>query len=95
VLRHIVLFTVKEENRDELDSLIEDLRTLQQRVPQVRRAICGPAIGGTGYDAALVVELDDRAALPAYREHPEHLPSLQRLRAIAHRVDVADIETPD
>jgi Stress responsive A/B Barrel Domain len=37
------------------------------------------------------VDVADEAALGTYREHPSHQPALERLRAIASQIVVADI----
>ena len=36
--------------------------------------------------------MDDQQALERYRSHPAHIPIVERMRVIAERIEVADIE---
>jgi hypothetical protein len=92
LIRHVVVFTVAEAHRHELDALIEELRALPGEIAEIEALACGRSLGATGFDAALTVDVADEAALAAYREHPAHQPSLQRLRAVASQIVVADID---
>jgi hypothetical protein len=91
VIRHIVIFSVEAGRRNELDVLIEELLTLRGEIDEIEAIACGRSLGATGFDAALTVDVADEAALGAYREHPAHQPVLERLRAIASQIVVADI----
>jgi Stress responsive A/B Barrel Domain len=91
VIRHIVVFSVAESCRTELDVFIEELLTLPGEIDEIEAIACGRSLGATGLDAALTVDVADEAALGTYREHPSHQPALERLRAIASQIVVADI----
>jgi Stress responsive A/B Barrel Domain len=86
---HVVLFTLREGDRAQLEPLLDDLRMLE-RLPMVQLLICGRAATGSRYDAGLVVKVAAWADLQAYREHPDHLPVVERLRTLAATLDVAD-----
>ena len=58
----------------------------------VERLAAGVNGTGTGYDVALVVELDGRDALAEYRAHPDHEPVLARSSQICRAVEVADFD---
>jgi hypothetical protein len=91
VLRHIVVFSVESARLAELDQLIDDLRALADEIDEIDAIACGRPLNATEYDAALTVDVADEAALTAYREHPAHQPVLERLRAVASTIVVADI----
>jgi Stress responsive A/B Barrel Domain len=91
MIRHIVVFSVEGARRTELDELIADLRALADEIDEIEAIACGRPLNATEFDAALTVDVADEAALTAYREHPAHEPVLERLRAIASTIVVADI----
>lgn len=71
MVRHIVLWNLKEENKEEnaaaikaaLEALVGQIEGL--RMAQVNRCY-------NGYDLCLYSEFDSREALLYYREHPLH-----------------------
>lgn len=91
VLRHIVLFTLADDQAPEAEQLLADLEALPSRVPEIRGLMLGRLINEGGHQFALTVDLDDVDALTRYREHPDHVPAAQRLRALSSEVVVADI----
>ena len=91
MIRHIVVFSVETAHLAGLDQLIDDLRALADEIDEIDAIACGRPLNATEYDAALTVDVADEAALTAYREHPAHQPVLERLRAIASTIVVADI----
>ena len=77
----------------ECDSLLAELRALKH-IPGVIEVVCSTNMASTEHHAALTVDVEGVEALAAYREHPDHLPVLERLRSLARRLEVADIEAP-
>jgi hypothetical protein len=67
-------------------------RSLVGRVPAVRDLQCGCNLSNRadGMTHGIVVTLDDHAALPAYLEHPAHVPVAEALKA-----DLADLRVMD
>jgi Stress responsive A/B Barrel Domain len=86
-----VVFSVESTRLSELDDLIDELRALAGEIDEIEAIACGRPLNATEFDAALTVDVADEAALTAYREHPAHEPVLERLRAIASTIVVADI----
>lgn len=91
MIRHIVLFTLKPEAAGELPALLAALQELPATVSQVLDLACGENLAASPYTAALTVDVAGERALEEYRAHPEHQPVLEWLRAVADRIDVADI----
>jgi hypothetical protein len=94
VTRHVVVWTMKAGAEARLAPLMESLRGLPREIPQIHELTCGPAQNTNGFDAALVVDFADTAALAAYREHPAHAPILTDLRELAQTIAVVDYEVP-
>ena len=91
MIRHIVVFSVADDARGELDALIEELAALPGQIDVIEALSVGPPINAGGYDCALTVDVLDEDALRAYRDHPAHQPVVEHLRRIASEVVVADI----
>ena len=87
---HIVRFemgSLDDERRAELEEALRGLAAIEQVAwLRVSRDIDDPEVTG------LITGFRDRDDLDVYREHPDHLPVLQRMRELrvpAVRLDVA------
>jgi hypothetical protein len=92
MIRHVVLWTMEEERRHELDDLLIELRELPRKIKEIVALTAGRPLNESPLDAALCVDVSDLDALRRYREHPEHRPVLQHLLEVASEVVVADYE---
>lgn len=90
MIRHVVLFTLKEPAQPTLDELLAELEDLRGAIPEIRSLVCGRNVASTPHSAVLTVDVDDERALRTYREHPAHQPVLVRLRDLAERIEVVD-----
>lgn len=91
MIRHIVMFSVAKDARDQLPVLIEDLGALHVKIDVIEALAVGRPLNATEFDCALTVDVADEDALQAYREHPAHQPVLKRLRSAATQILVSDI----
>jgi hypothetical protein len=74
-----------------------ELEALAGKIPDIRRIAFGPnqAPGGTEWPWALVVLLDDMAAVKRYADHPAHVDVVQRVLAPIRAGRLAvDVEVP-
>ena len=96
VLRHIVLFSFKDEvPATERAAILDALRGLKASVPSLRSLDVGENISparAQGYTHVLHETFDDRAGLEAYAAHAAHLPVLARIRAAAAQLIAVDVE---
>jgi hypothetical protein len=92
MLRHVVIWSVSESHRDELDRILQELRELPERIEEIEGLSAGALLNESALDAALCVDLADADALERYRSHPAHQPVLARLRDAASQLIVADYE---
>ena len=75
MIEHLVLFRWSADASPEaIAQAMDGLRALRGQIPGIRDLTCGEDFGtrAQGYTHALVVRLDDRAALEAYGPHPAH-----------------------
>ncbi len=92
MIRHIVLFSLTDDSGPEGLELLASLEALPDRLPEIRGLMLGRLINDTGqHQFAMTVDLDDAEALARYREHPDHVPVVEQLRALASEIVVADI----
>jgi hypothetical protein len=92
VLRHIVLFTLTDDTSSDAEQLLASLESLPEQISEIRGLMLGRLINESGrHQFALTVDLDDAAALERSREHPDHVPVTEQLRALSSEVVVADI----
>jgi hypothetical protein len=96
VIRHIVMWNVRGDTREEKQANIERLQrsfhSLRGRVPGLLHLEIGVDASRIDYacDVVLVSDFASRAALQAYATHPEHLrvkAELGDMRTHRHQVD--------
>jgi quinol monooxygenase YgiN len=98
LIKHIVMWNVRGESRDERSvnsaRLKREFESLRGRIPGLLRLEIGVDLSQVDYacDVVLYSEFESQAALDAYALHPEHLrvrESLGDLRTARHQVDYA------
>lgn len=72
MVKHIVMWNLTDKDKVAENGAImkQKLEALVGVVPGLLRAEVG--VGFNGYDVALYTELEDRAALAVYADHPAH-----------------------
>jgi Stress responsive A/B Barrel Domain len=92
-LLHIAWFRFKPGvSSERIEHHLVACRELMGRVPVVRDLQCGSNLSdrAAGMTHGIVVTLADYAALPAYLEHPAHIPV-----ATALKEDIAELRVMD
>ena len=81
MIRHIVMFKIKEEYKSEIPQLVENFYGMKGRIEGMVNLEAGADFLGSerSYDLALITEFTDRAAFDAYQTHPVHLPVKKRM----------------
>ena len=98
MIRHIVCWTFQSTDPDEraaaLAGMRERLEPLPSVVPGLRSLVVRADLGDTesNWDVVLVSEHDDRAALAAYTDHPEHLAAASFVRSVVAERACVDVE---
>jgi hypothetical protein len=99
MLRHVVAFRFADGTTEEdRVRIIDGLRALPGRIPEIRRYAFGPDLGLAegNFDFAVVADFDDREAYERYAQHDAHQALLrEQIRPVlADRVAV-QYETDD
>ncbi len=84
MIRHIVLFKIKEEYKAEIPQLVKNFYTMLGKVEGLLSLEAGADILGSArsYDLALICTFADRAAFDAYQTHPAHMPVKKRMHEV-------------
>jgi hypothetical protein len=75
VLRHVVLLhLVPDRAAGAVDAIVEALRALPARIPELRsyEVAVDAGLDGSNADIVVLATFDDEAGFVAYRDHPQH-----------------------
>lgn len=94
MIRHIVMFKIKEEYKEEIPQLVENFRGMKGRIEGMLDLEAGADILGSerSYDLALVTLFENREAFDAYQTHPVHLPVKKRMHEVRSASVACDYE---
>ena len=93
MLKHIVMFKLKEEDFDQNVLELKDrLDKLNNKIPQLEHLESGINISQSpsAFDLALVTTFKDEKALDLYRKHPDHVAVVKLIKEITDDVKVVD-----
>lgn len=84
MIRHIVLFKIKDEFKDEIPALAKNFYTMLGKVEGLLSVEAGGDFyrSERSYDLALITTFKDRAAFDAYQTHPAHMPIKKRMHEV-------------
>lgn len=88
MLRHIVSWKLTGEDVAEVDAQVEriasDLESLVGRIPEILslRVVRNVVNPGTNFDAAVIADFEDAAALETYISHPAHVDAAGYLKSV-------------
>jgi len=95
MLKHIVMFDFKDENKEEnLVKTKEMLEALLDKVPTLKSMEVGINISqeSRAMDLSLYSEFDNEEGLKLYANHPEHLKVVEFIKSVAIASKVSDYE---
>lgn len=72
MIRHIVLWKFRPDTAAEQARFLEGLRGLQGVIPDLLTSAVARSVGEGNYDAVLVADFADLAALKRYQNDPRH-----------------------
>ena len=81
MIRHIVMFKIKDEYREEIPQLVKNFYGMKGKIEGMVNLEAGADFlhSDRSYDVALITEIDYREAFDAYQNHPVHLPVKKRM----------------
>ena len=94
-VRHVAWLRFKDGvSAERIEDHMAACRSLIGRVPVLQNLECGPNLTDRagGFTHCIIVSLPDRDALPAYLDHPDHVPVAEALVADVAELRVMDVE---
>ncbi len=97
MIRHIVLFKIKDEYKSEIPQLVKNFYGMKGKIEGLVNLEAGADFlhSDRSYDVALVTEFVSREALDAYQTHPVHLPVKKHMGEVRVSSVACDYEIPD
>jgi len=95
MLKHILLFKFKEENKAKnAEELKDRLNGLKAHIPELLKMEAGVNTGKSprAWDVSLYSEFKDFAALDVYQKHPAHLEVVKFVDMVCEDRHVVDYE---
>ena len=94
MIKHIVMFKLINKNKENLEKVVNALKTLESNID----VLCSAEIGinfnksDRNYDIVLITKFKDRNTLKTYETHPKHLPVVETVRSLCSGSVVVDYE---
>lgn len=94
MIRHIVMFKIKDEYRSEIPQLVKNFYGMKGRIEGMLDLEAGQDVLGSerSYDLALVTLFEDMDAFRAYQTHPVHMPVRKRMHEVRSASVACDFE---
>ena len=89
MIRHIVLFKIKDEYKAEIPQLVQNFYGMKGKIEGMLDLEAGKDVlhSERSYDLALITLFDSMESFRAYQTHPVHLPVKKRM----HEVRVSSV----
>jgi hypothetical protein len=94
-VRHVAWLRFKDGvSPERIEAHLAACRLLVGRVPVLENLECGPNLSDRagGFTHCIIASVPDRDALPAYLDHPDHVPVAEALVADVAELRVMDVE---
>ena len=97
MVRHIVLFKIKEEFKADIPDMVEKFYAMKGKIEGMVSLEAGADFlhSERSYDLALITEFDSREAFDAYQTHPVHMPVKKRMHEVRSASVACDYEIPE
>ena len=94
MIRHIVLFKIKEEHKGEIPQLVEAFKGMRGRIEGMLSLEAGQDVyhSDRSWDLALVTVFDSMESFRAYQTHPVHMPVRKRMHEVREASAACDFE---
>ena len=97
MIRHIVMFRIKDEYKKDIPDIVEKFYGMKGKIEGMVNLEAGADFlhSERSYDVALVTEFESREAFEAYQTHPVHMPVKKRMHEVRSTSVACDYIIPD
>jgi len=94
MIRHIVMFKIKDEFKDEIPQLVKNFYGMKGRIEGMLDLEAGEDVyhSERSYDLALITLFDSMESFKAYQTHPVHMPVKKRMHEVRSASVACDFE---
>lgn len=94
MIKHIVLFKLKDSSPESIERTVTVLRGLDGKVEQLRSLEVGTDVirSQRSYDIALIATFDSLEDLEGYQVHPEHKKVIEHMTEVRESQVAVDFE---
>ena len=94
MIRHIVMFKIKDEFKDEIPQLVKNFYGMKGRIEGMLDLEAGADVyhSERSYDLALITTFDSMESFRAYQTHPVHMPVRKRMHEVRSASVACDFE---
>ena len=94
MIRHIVLFKIKDEYKNEIPQLVENFYGMKGKIEGMLDLEAGADVlhSERSYDLVLITVFDSMESFTAYQTHPVHLPVKKRMHEVRSGSVACDFE---
>ena len=94
MIRHIVLFKIKDEFKSEIPQLVQNFYGMKGKIEGMLDLEAGQDIlhSERSYDLALITLFDSRESFESYQTHPVHMPVKKRMHEVRSASVACDFE---
>ena len=94
MIRHIVMFKIKDEFKDEIPQLVKNFYGMKGKIEGMLDLEAGADLlhSDRSYDLALITVFDSMESFQAYQTHPVHQPVRKRMHEVRESSVSCDFE---
>ena len=93
MIRHVIMWKFRAGEEENMNAFLNGLKALDGVIPEIRRMEVGVnVLEKNNYDACLIADFDDLAALDRYKNDPRHVAASGLCKAIRETRIAVDFE---
>lgn len=93
MIRHVIMWKFKEGEQENMQKFLNGLKALDGVIPEILHMEVGVnCLDGNNYDACLIADFEDFAALERYKNDPRHVAVSTLCKSIREMRGAVDFE---
>lgn len=93
MIRHVIMWKFRAGEEENMNAFLNGLKALDGVIPEIRRMEVGVnVLEKNNYDACLIADFDDLAALERYKNDPRHVAVSLLCKSIREARGAVDFE---